>query len=455
MKTYPAPDYESMGVWDCYQKQLDVEYRQSVDEGLDIEESKPLFDAVAAMPAGPGKEAEADRLYGIVRSARIKDGYPYVEPSELSAIRAEREPSDVPLFFPDRKTLADRIKGGWFGRICGCLLGKPVEGIGSGELRLILGRTGNFPMTRYIDREEITDAVAHGIKWNIRERAYPRDFGRMPSDDDVDYMMIAYLLLDRYGYGFTPGNVLETWIGEQSVKAYCTAERVAFLNYVKGYRPPDTALYKNPYREWIGAQIRGDVFGYVCPCDPGKAAELAFRDASVSHVKNGIYGEMWASATIAAAFGCGDIGSAIRRGLSEIPKRSRLHEAVTETMENYSSGVPADECFAGIHRRWDETDCHGWTHVIPNAQIVTAALLYGGGDYARTVGLAVGTGFDTDCNGATAGSVLGAALGFDALPRSFTDRVADTLETDMIDFRRVSITDMANKTLGLIDRLNG
>src|SRR5690606_27994138 len=114
------------------------------------------------------------------------------------------------------------------------------------------------------------------------------------------------------------------WLSTLPYHCTYTAERVAYRNLILGKWPPATSTYRNPYRECIGAQIRADGFGYACPGRPELAAELAWRDASLSHVKNGIYGEMWMAAAIATAFVTDDIYEVIETATSEIPKESRF-----------------------------------------------------------------------------------------------------------------------------------
>ena len=106
------------------------------------------------------------------------------------------------------------------------------------ELRKILKRTGNYPMHRYIDKEECTEEVMDGLNWNIAACAYPRDYGKMPCDDDTNYTIMGYKIIERYGKDFTAENVASMWLATQVKNAYCTAERVAYRNFVNGYTAP-------------------------------------------------------------------------------------------------------------------------------------------------------------------------------------------------------------------------
>jgi ADP-ribosylglycohydrolase len=340
----------------------------------------------------------------------------------------------------DTAALREKILGAWYGRICGCLLGKPVEGVRYAELTDFLKASGNFPMSRYICRKDID-------REGIRTSCLAGEMPYAPWDDDTNYMVLAQMLIEKHGKDFTPKNVMDLWVEKQPLPSYYTAEKVALLNYTKGYLPPDSAVYQNPYREWIGAQIRGDYFGYINPDNPEMAAEMAFRDASISHVKNGIYGEMFVSAMLACAAVTDNIKDVIFGGLAEIPATSRLYEAILRLVERYDTGVSKEEAFADIHATWDDKDAHDWCHTISNALVVVASLLYGEYDYGRSICMAVETGFDTDCNGATVGSVLGMLLGEKGIGEEWKAPTHGILDTTISGATKSEISALAEKTL--------
>ena len=259
--------------------------------------------------------------------------------------------------------------------------------------------------------------------------------------------MLGARIIEDCGLAFTPRNVAESWVNYQGKNAYCTAERVAYRNIISGYMPPQSAAYKNPYREWIGAQIRADYYGYINPGDPAAAADMAWRDASISHVKNGIYGAMFVAGMLAAAAAEGmTMQRAIRHGLAQIPATSRLYEAVDQIIQAHGRGESAQSCLKGIHTRWDEHDPYDWCHVISNAEIVTMALLYAT-DYTQAIGMAVQAGFDTDCNGATVGSVYGMLYGDKCIGAQWSAPIHDTLDTTILGVGKVRLDEMVDMTM--------
>ena len=445
-----TPDISKLHIWENYSGNLNTEYNQCIEEGLDIEKHKELFEKIDAMPPSKEKVLLADGLFRLVTSAKTRENYPYNEPSSLAEIKALRKKlTELPKSIDG--DLHSKVSGAWYGRIAGCMLGKTVEGIRTDELVPFLKESGNYPMHRYIHSTDITDEVSQKYKFPLKHRPLADKISAMPSDDDTNYMVLYQLIVDNYGKGFSSEDVANAWMRYQPKTAYCTAERVAFCNFIKGFLPPVSAVYQNPYREWIGAQIRGDYFGYINPADTEKAADMAFRDASISHIKNGIYGEMFASTMIAAAFATKDIPTIIRAGLSEIPSTSRLFEQIMYVLEGFEKGVSKEDCFKDIHEKFDEYSAHGWCHTISNAMIVAASLLYGGGNYGKSICMAVETGFDTDCNGATVGSVLGAAFGIDAIDECWTKPFNGRLQTDIICVGTGDIEERINLTLKHIE----
>lgn len=439
------PQYSNIHDWEFYSANLMTEYCQSIEEGLDIEMYKDVFTSVSRLPKDETKKRLGDVLFDIVINAKKREDYKYSEPSELSAIKALRKPHS----YEKNNTLdtESKIHGAWMGRVCGCMLGKTVEGIRTNELTPFLKETGNYPMHRYILSEDLEKVDLNKYKFGFASRCYADKIDGMPTDDDTNYTVLYQEIIEKYGRDFTPFDVSRAWLRYQPKDAYCTAERVAFCNFIKGYDPPESAAYKNPYREWIGAQIRGDYFGYINPGEPELAAEMAWRDASISHTKNGIYGEMFVSAMLAVAAETNNIKDIILSGLAEIPHTSRLYENITLVIDQYEKGVACEDCFKNIHELFDEYTSHGWCHTISNAMIVAASLLYGEGDYTKSVCMAVQNGFDTDCNGATVGSVLGMAYGIDAIPEDFKKPIDDKLNTSIFGITTVKISDRVKLTL--------
>ncbi|MFI9804715.1 ADP-ribosylglycohydrolase family protein [Streptomyces sp. NPDC052301] len=353
-------------------------------------------------------------------------------------------PVTAPRAAPD---LADRIHGGWLGRIAGNMLGKPVE---QGEVwtrdridRYLRGAAA-LPLTDYLP--EPADAAETAVlrpEW--RQCVRGRIHGSC-RDDDVDYAILGLHLLETRGFGFSTEQVGDLWLLRLPYLQTFTAERAAYRNLANGLKPPLTATYDNPYQEWIGALIRADVFGWTCPGEPARAAGLARRDAALSHTGNGVYGAMFAAALVAAAFTAPTVRQALETALGVIPASSRLARTVRRVATLHETRLPWEETVATVA---EETAGLGWIHTVPNAAVLTAGLLYGDGDFTRTIALTVRGGLDTDSNGATAGSVAGVLTGADAIPAQWTDPLEDTVRSAVFGFDGVRISALAERTLRL------
>lgn len=445
------PDYNQVDGFNRYLNDIMAEYNQSMEEGLDIESQRDFFQQVASMENGAEKAELCDKIFETVINADIRADYKYDEPNELEGIKASREEYAIEGEVPAGDALKNKLLGAWTGRAVGCLLGKPVEGMRSDELVPFLKETGNYPMHRYIVSSDVTAEVTSHYKYKPNKKALGDKVDGMPVDDDTNYVVLAQRLIEEFDRDFESDDVANVWLRYQSVYSYFTAERIAYVNFINCIEPPASAMYKNVCREWIGAQIRGDYFGYICPGDPESAAEMAFNDARISHVKNGIYGEMLVSAMIACAAMTDNIEDIIKGGLAQIPKKSRLYDAVTKIMRDYKNGVSLEECYEYIHSAYDEHTDHGWCHVISNAMIVIAALLYGEGDFGKSICMAVQTAFDTDCNGATVGSILGMRGGIDCIDEYWRKPINGKIHTSIFGVGTVDIKAAVEKTMEHIE----
>jgi ADP-ribosylglycohydrolase len=445
-----------------FRQLLRDELTQRAQEGCPVDD---LRDRVEAAPDDPAALVE---LYHTLCDRRPAPDFPHDEPSDLAEVHAT-----LPTAAPDQPptfdtALQDRLHGAWLGRCAGVMLGKPFECPPFGDdwtsLKRYLQTTGDWPLSGYapfdaaacraVGREDLNFPACHRGK-----------ISAVIGDDDIHYTIMGLEILETAGDRFTHVDVARWWMRRLVPATVFTAEEAAYRNLIQLglHREPEQAAaaewdqvrtWLNPYREWIGAQIRADGWAYACPGQPRRAAEFAYRDASLSHAKNGLYGEMCIAAMIAAAATATDIDAIIHAGLNQIPPTSRLAQALRDTIAFCDTlNRDADRFEDAVTWLWQHLGHYHVVHTINNAAVVAAALLLGWPDFHRVITIAVMAGWDTDCNGGTAGSICGMALGAAQLPTAWTGPLNDTLRVDVPGYCPASITDCATRHFNLAQQL--
>ncbi|WP_438315091.1 ADP-ribosylglycohydrolase family protein [Streptomyces sp. HUAS TT3] len=340
--------------------------------------------------------------------------------------------------------LVGRLEAAWTGRAVGCVLGKPVEKLPLEGIRALARAAGNWPLDDWFTARGVPPDLLAAYPWNRRSAAtsLAENIDGAPEDDDLDYPLLNLLLVRRHGRRFTTADVGRLWLDELPAGRTFTAERIAYRNLLLGLEPPATATHHNPFREWIGALIRADVHGWTNPGDPWAAAEQAGRDAALSHTGNGLYAARFAAAAIAeAASGRADVHGALRAGLAVVPPGARLAEAVRHAIRAAREERDFDRVVDRLHARYGH---YHWVHSVPNTALVAAALTHADGDFTRSVCRAVSGGWDTDSNGATAGSI--AALVAGRVPDRWAAPLRNRLATTVAGFDGIGFDTLAQLT---------
>jgi ADP-ribosylglycohydrolase len=357
------------------------------------------------------------------------------EPNSLSAIRSLRPAGPRKMWRSfDRSVYRERLEGALLGRMAGCTLGAPVEFWSVEKMKMLADENrDSFPPTDYWVR--VPEPAKKRYEMSRREEYTRNVLDGVPVDDDIVYTLLGLLIIEEHGPDFTVDDVGKAWL--KYLPHACSAENVALNNLKKGVPAFRAGEKNNPYCEWIGADIRSDPWAYMAPGWPERAATMAYHDATISHRRQGIYGEMYFSAVIAAAFALDDPVEALRVGLSEIPRDCALAKAVrwalrvSPDIPNYRAARDAvDAKFAGMNI----------VHTINNACLTIFGITIGGKDFSRVIGETVAMGLDNDCTAATAGSIVGAVVGKKGIPERWYRNFNDTIHSYLIGKKRFSIS---------------
>jgi ADP-ribosylglycohydrolase len=186
----------------------------------------------------------------------------------------------------------------------------------------------------------------------------------------------------------------------------CTAERVGLYNFNRNIEHPESGVKDNPYGQWIGAQMRTDIWGLISHGMPDAAAEFAKRDACITHFDNGIYGAQYIAAMISLAITNNDRRYIVQQALKVIPEHCEYAKAVRDVIEYYDHEKDWRKAWKMVddhygwnddgarisdfieHYRYNEKTIYDsknvrWVHAVPNGAMVVLALLYGNGDFVR------------------------------------------------------------------------
>lgn len=362
------------------------------------------------------------------------------EPNCLAAIQALRPkgPRKLCEQLPAKEFRA-RLRGAWFGRAAGCTLGAPVEDWIPDAMEDLATLGGQpFPPRDYWAVHPRTTRACYTP--NHMSQYLKGNINGVPVDDDTTYTVLGLLILEAFGPHFTTANVADLWM--KLVSIAFTAEEVAIRNLKAGVGVAEAGEMGNPYQEWIGADIRSDPWGYALPGWPERAAEFAYRDAYLTHRQNGIYGAMFFSAAIAAAFVVENPMEAVRIGLTEIPTECRLAKDVRWALKTAPKLKGWRDARQKVVDRFPRMDS---THTNNNACLTIFGLSLGKGDFTKTIGNTVAMGFDNDCTAATAGSILGAVIGIENIPEHWWKPFRDKVRTYLTGHEEVS-------TRALLDR---
>ena len=348
----------------------------------------------------------------------------------------------------------NKVYGSWIGRVAGDFVGAPLE---LRPVKTIERRYG-----------EIKD--------------YPKKINLNYVNDDELYEIIALISLEKYGLDLTAKDIALEWVNLLKYdKAVFTAEKVALNNIRSNIFPPKSGIHNNPYFDFIGAQMRADIWGQIAPGCPDIVKHYCVMDGSISHAGIGIEGEVFVALLISNAFFENDIKKNIEHAFTFLPnEHGSLYTQTVKKALNLYEQNPNDFRKARevlINEYWSrikeelinkelisETErisilkgMESKVHVLPNIGIIILSLLYGAQDkedpLGRSICVAAMMGYDTDCNCGNIGAILGAQLGADNIPSKWSDPLQDTFSTYVKGYEKWKISELSRRIANIGEKL--
>ncbi len=373
------------------------------NQGFDMARREKLFkEGLKALEEKDVKKLElfTPKIFSTNYLRRIKN-HPYLKFSRPSSF--EEVSKDFPIISKEKIKSRERVYGGLLGSIIGGAYGTPIEGY---------------------------------TYWQLEKRYDKFDYYLRPVNtinDDICFQIVFLLKYLKKGDKITSRDVAYGWL--KYIPFGWSAELIALENLRRGIFPPQSATLNNPFGEWIGAAMRGTMPGLISAGDPNKAVRLAYTDATVSHYLNGVYGEMFISALTSLAFICNNIEEIINTGKKFVPHNTELYSVIDEILSEINRDRNFFRLRDYIYRRFQD---YNWIHLYPNIAVVLVSLLLGKEDFQKTLEMIGKSGFDVDCNGGMALSILG-VLNPESIPQALIKPITNKINTYLRGMEEIQV----------------
>lgn len=307
----------------------------------------------------------------------------------------------------ERERYVDKLKGAWAGQMIGVCYGAPYEFQSNGK-----------PITTKI-RAWSPERVAESI-----------------GQDDLYVEMTFLQSLEKHGLGITPEQAGRDF-GDSQYELW-HANKQGRNNIRAGIMPPMSGHPNvNPHADDIDFQIESDLFGLLCPGLPQASNKLCDVFGHIMNYGDGVYGGMFVSGMYAAAyFEDADVHKVLEAGLACIPDESTYEKCIRDVIAWHRES-PEDwlAAWRKIEEKWqDDVDCAPGDAFNIDAKLngayIAMGLLYGGGDFGKTIEISTRCGQDADCNPSSAAGIVGCMKGYKALGEGFTGGIKDMQSTN-------------------------
>jgi ADP-ribosylglycohydrolase len=245
-------------------------------------------------------------------------------------------------------------------------------------------------------------------------------------NDDLDLQLVWMHTLVAHGIDITEHDLREAWL-DHVKDPHPDEYNKCMVNMQKGLQPPVCGWFNNAFTDCMGAPIRSEVWATICPGCPDKAVEYAYKDGICDHHDEGLYGELFLVALESAAFCESNMDVLLDLASSYIPSDSRVMWGVNCVREQYKKGTDWKTVRTLLVQEYNTTQM---TYAPINVAFMVLGLLYGT-DFDTQLCTAVNCGYDTDCTGATVGSILGILHGADAIPRKWIEVIGTHIKYDL------------------------